>query len=187
MEARQHHFAANRSLHNVSIRAGDAAKQALHKRGNGPNHKNAPNPRKRKKLAKEKAKAKKEEAESTVVDAEQLVGATTTDEFRQTEQDEALARSLQFEQTVEPSVQDCISAMSGIKTRYGPHHNGVRITDAALVAAVVYAHRYPSHGSLQDAAIELVREAASAKRRQQAGKPEAIEDLDGAIMTMGSR
>ncbi|KAI4148283.1 MAG: hypothetical protein L6R39_002833 [Caloplaca ligustica] len=84
----------------------------------------------------------------------------------------------------EPSVQDCISILRGIKERYELHHNGVRITDAALVAAAVYSNRYISDRFLPDKAIDLVDEAAAAKRLQQESKPEAIKELDRSIMTI---
>ncbi|KAL8944069.1 MAG: hypothetical protein Q9216_000660 [Gyalolechia sp. 2 TL-2023] len=84
----------------------------------------------------------------------------------------------------EPSVQDCISILRGIKGRYELHHNGVRITDAALVAAAVYSNRYIPDRFLPDKAIDLVDEAASAKRLQQESKPEAIKELDRSIMTV---
>ncbi|CAO1605181.1 chaperone ATPase hsp78 [Xanthoria calcicola] len=114
----------------------------------------------------------------------QCVGATTTNEFRQIEKDAALARRFQPVQINAPSVQDCISILRGIKSRYELHHNGIRITDAALVAAAVYSNRYISDRFLPDKAIDLVDEAASAKRLQQESKPEAIKDLDRSIMTL---
>ncbi|KAL8681091.1 MAG: hypothetical protein Q9186_002743 [Xanthomendoza sp. 1 TL-2023] len=100
------------------------------------------------------------------------------------EKDAALARRFQPVQINEPSVQDCISILRGIKGRYELHHNGVRITDAALVAAAVYSNRYISDRFLPDKAIDLVDEAASAKRLQQESKPEAIKELDRSIMTI---
>ncbi|KAL8810476.1 MAG: hypothetical protein Q9200_002548 [Gallowayella weberi] len=100
------------------------------------------------------------------------------------EKDAALARRFQPVQINEPSVQDCISILRGIKGRYELHHNGVRITDAALVAATVYSNRYISDRFLPDKAIDLVDEAASAKRLQQESKPEAIKELDRSIMTL---
>ncbi|KAL8732567.1 MAG: hypothetical protein Q9181_003909 [Wetmoreana brouardii] len=100
------------------------------------------------------------------------------------EKDAALARRFQPVQISEPSVQDCISILRGIKGRYELHHNGVRITDAALVAAAVYSNRYISDRFLPDKAIDLVDEAASAKRLQQESKPEAIKELDRSIMTI---
>ncbi|KAL8771107.1 MAG: hypothetical protein Q9209_003278, partial [Squamulea sp. 1 TL-2023] len=124
----------------------------------------------------------------------QCVGATTINEFRQIEKDAALARRFQPVQINEPSVQDCISILRGIKGRYELHHNGVRITDAALVAAAVYSNRYISDRFLPDKAIdrkflllfapEVIDEAASAKRLQQESKPEAIKELDRSIMTI---
>ncbi|KAL9609328.1 MAG: hypothetical protein Q9167_005894 [Letrouitia subvulpina] len=97
--------------------------------------------------------------------------------------DAALARRFQPVYVGEPSVQDCISILRGIKGRYELHHNGVRITDGALVAAAVHSNRYISDRYLPDKAIDLVDEAASAKRLQQESKPEAIKDLDRQIMT----
>ncbi|KAL9597286.1 MAG: hypothetical protein Q9219_005267 [cf. Caloplaca sp. 3 TL-2023] len=114
----------------------------------------------------------------------QCVGATTVNEFRQIEKDAALARRFQAVQINEPSVQDCISILRGIKGRYELHHNGVRITDAALVAAAVYSNRYIADRFLPDKAIDLVDEAASAKRLQQESKPESIKDLDREIVTI---
>ncbi|KAL8904752.1 MAG: hypothetical protein Q9171_006936 [Xanthocarpia ochracea] len=114
----------------------------------------------------------------------QCVGATTINEFRQIEKDAALARRFQPVQINEPSVHDCISILRGIKGRYELHHNGVRITDAALVAAAVYSNRYISDRFLPDKAIDLVDEAAAAKRLQQESKPEAIKELDRSIMTI---
>lgn len=72
----------------------------------------------------------------------------------QIEKDAALARRFQPIQVNEPSVQDCISILRGIKERYELHHNGVRITDAALVAAAVYSNRYISDRFLPDKAID---------------------------------
>ncbi|KAI4174770.1 MAG: hypothetical protein LQ343_002141 [Gyalolechia ehrenbergii] len=114
----------------------------------------------------------------------QCVGATTVNEFRQIEKDAALARRFQPVQINEPSVHDCISILRGIKERYELHHNGVRITDAALVAAAVYSNRYISDRFLPDKAIDLIDEAAAAKRLQQESKPEAIRELDRSIMTI---
>ncbi|KAL8942307.1 MAG: hypothetical protein Q9211_001453 [Gyalolechia sp. 1 TL-2023] len=100
------------------------------------------------------------------------------------EKDAALARRFQPVPINEPSVHDCISILRGIKGRYELHHNGVRITDAALVAAAVYSNRYISDRFLPDKAIDLIDEAASAKRLQQESKPEAIKELDRSIMTI---
>jgi ATP-dependent Clp protease ATP-binding subunit ClpB len=83
----------------------------------------------------------------------------------------------------EPSVQDTISILRGIKDKYEVHH-GVRITDNALVAAATYSNRYITDRFLPDKAIDLVDEAASALRLQQESKPDAIQKLDREIMTI---
>ncbi|KAL8639658.1 MAG: hypothetical protein Q9228_003327 [Teloschistes exilis] len=115
-------------------------------------------------------------------EAYDLYNALTSDS--KIEEDVALARRFQPVQINEPSVQDCISILRGIKGRYELHHNGVRITDAALVTAAVYSNRYISDRFLPDKAIDLVDEAASAKRLQQESKPETIKELDRSIMTI---
>lgn len=113
----------------------------------------------------------------------QCCGATTLNEYRQIEKDVALARRFQPIQVGEPSVQDTISILRGIKDRYEVHH-GVRITDGALVAAATYSNRYITDRFLPDKAIDLVDEAASALRLQQESKPDAIQELDRQIMTL---
>jgi ATP-dependent Clp protease ATP-binding subunit ClpB len=113
----------------------------------------------------------------------QCCGATTLNEYRQIEKDVALARRFQPILVSEPSVQDTISILRGIKERYEVHH-GVRITDGALVAAATYSNRYISDRFLPDKAIDLVDEAASALRLQQESKPDAIQELDRQIMTI---
>ncbi|RAR08459.1 P-loop containing nucleoside triphosphate hydrolase protein [Stemphylium lycopersici] len=113
----------------------------------------------------------------------QLCGATTLNEYRQIEKDAALARRFQPILVGEPSVQDTISILRGIKERYEVHH-GVRITDNALVAAASYSNRYITDRFLPDKAIDLVDEAASALRLQQESKPDAIQELDRQIMTI---
>lgn len=113
----------------------------------------------------------------------QLCGATTLNEYRQIEKDTALARRFQPIQVGEPTVQDTISILRGIKERYEVHH-GVRITDNALVAAASYSNRYITDRFLPDKAIDLVDEAASALRLQQESKPDAIQELDRQIMTI---
>jgi ATP-dependent Clp protease ATP-binding subunit ClpB len=113
----------------------------------------------------------------------QCCGATTLNEYRQIEKDVALARRFQPIQVGEPSVQDTISILRGIKERYEVHH-GVRITDGALVAAATYSNRYITDRFLPDKAIDLVDEAASALRLQQESKPDAIQELDRQIMTI---
>jgi ATP-dependent Clp protease ATP-binding subunit ClpB len=113
----------------------------------------------------------------------QLCGATTLNEYRLIEKDAALARRFQPIQVGEPTVQDTISILRGIKERYEVHH-GVRITDNALVAAAAYSNRYITDRFLPDKAIDLVDEAASALRLQQESKPDAIQELDRQIMTI---
>lgn len=113
----------------------------------------------------------------------QCCGATTLNEYRQIEKDVALARRFQPIQVGEPSVQDTISILRGIKDRYEVHH-GVRITDGALVAAATYSNRYITDRFLPDKAIDLVDEAASALRLQQESKPDSIQTLDREIMTI---
>jgi ATP-dependent Clp protease ATP-binding subunit ClpB len=113
----------------------------------------------------------------------QCCGATTLNEYRQIEKDVALARRFQPIQVGEPTVQDTISILRGIKDRYEVHH-GVRITDSALVAAATYSNRYITDRFLPDKAIDLVDEAASALRLQQESKPDSIQTLDREIMTI---
>jgi ATP-dependent Clp protease ATP-binding subunit ClpB len=113
----------------------------------------------------------------------QCCGATTLNEYRIIEKDVALARRFQPILVGEPSVQDTISILRGIKEKYEVHH-GVRITDSALVAAATYSNRYISDRFLPDKAIDLVDEAASALRLQQESKPDSIQELDRQIMTI---
>lgn len=113
----------------------------------------------------------------------QCCGATTLNEYRQIEKDVALARRFQPILVGEPTVQDTISILRGIKDRYEVHH-GVRITDGSLVAAATYSNRYITDRFLPDKAIDLVDEAASALRLQQESKPDAIQELDRQIMTI---
>jgi ATP-dependent Clp protease ATP-binding subunit ClpB len=113
----------------------------------------------------------------------QCCGATTLAEYRLIEKDVALARRFQPILVEEPSVQDTISILRGIKEKYEVHH-GVRITDGALVAAATYSNRYISDRFLPDKAIDLVDEAASALRLQQESKPDPILELDRQIMTI---
>ncbi|KAH8554372.1 P-loop containing nucleoside triphosphate hydrolase protein [Umbelopsis sp. PMI_123] len=111
-------------------------------------------------------------------------GATTIDEYRKyIMQDAALARRFQSVMVDEPTVQDTISILRGLKERYEVHH-GVRIADSALVAAAVQSHRYITDRFLPDKAIDLVDEACSKLRLQQESKPEALETLDRQIMTI---
>lgn len=113
----------------------------------------------------------------------QCCGATTLNEYRQIEKDVALARRFQPILVGEPTVQDTISILRGLKDRYEVHHH-VRITDGALVAAATYSNRYITDRFLPDKAIDLVDEAASALRLQQESKPDAIRELDRAILQL---
>ncbi|ORZ18619.1 P-loop containing nucleoside triphosphate hydrolase protein [Absidia repens] len=112
------------------------------------------------------------------------VGATTIDEYRKyIMSDPALARRFQQVMVNEPTVQDTISILRGLKERYEIHH-GVRIADSALVSAAINSNRYLTERFLPDKAIDLVDEACSKLRLQQESKPEALENLDRQIMTM---
>ena len=113
----------------------------------------------------------------------QCCGATTLSEYRLIEKDAALARRFQPILVGEPSVQETVSILRGLKERYEVHH-GVRILDSALVAAANLSNRYLSERFLPDKAIDLVDEAASAQRLQQESKPDPIQDLDRQIMTI---
>jgi ATP-dependent Clp protease ATP-binding subunit ClpB len=112
------------------------------------------------------------------------VGATTLDEYRKhVEKDAALARRFQPIFVTEPTVEDTISILRGLKEKYELHH-GVRIADAALVAAAVLSNRYISDRFLPDKAIDLVDEAASRLRMQIDSKPEQLDELDRRIMQL---
>jgi ATP-dependent Clp protease ATP-binding subunit ClpB len=112
------------------------------------------------------------------------VGATTLDEYRKNiEKDAALARRFQPVFVSEPSVEDTISILRGIKEKYELHH-GVRITDAAIVAAATLSNRYISDRFLPDKAIDLMDEAASRLRMEVDSKPEAIDELDRRIVQL---
>ena len=111
-------------------------------------------------------------------------GATTIQEYRQhIEKDPALARRFQAVLVEEPSVENAISIMRGLKEKYEVHH-GVRISDNALVAAVQLSHRYIADRFLPDKAIDLIDEAAARLRLQQESKPEPLENLERAILTL---
>lgn len=113
-----------------------------------------------------------------------LCGATTIEEYRKyVEKDAALARRFSPVMVNEPSVQDAISILRGLKEKYEVHH-GVRITDAALVTAALYSNRYITDRHLPDKAIDLVDEACSTLRLQHESKPDAIAKLDRQIMTI---
>jgi ATP-dependent Clp protease ATP-binding subunit ClpB len=112
------------------------------------------------------------------------VGATTLDEYRKNiEKDAALARRFQPVFVNEPSVEDTISILRGIKEKYELHH-GVRITDGAIVAAATLSNRYISDRFLPDKAIDLMDEAASRLRMEVDSKPEAIDELDRRIVQL---
>ncbi len=106
------------------------------------------------------------------------VGATTLDEYRKhVEKDAALARRFQPVFVDEPTVEDSISILRGLKDRYEQHH-GVRISDAAIVAAAQLSHRYITDRFRPDKAIDLMDEAASRLRMQVDSKPEELDELD---------
>jgi ATP-dependent Clp protease ATP-binding subunit ClpB len=110
------------------------------------------------------------------------IGATTLDEYRKhIEKDTALARRFQSVYVSEPSVEDTISILRGIKEKYEVHH-GVRITDSAIVAAATLSNRYITDRFLPDKAIDLIDEAASRLRMEVDSKPEEIDELDRKII-----
>ena len=113
----------------------------------------------------------------------QCCGATTLSEYRQIEKDVALARRFQPIIVNEPTVEDTISILRGIKDKYEVHH-GVRITDGALVAAASLSNRFVTDRFLPDKAIDLMDEAASHLKLQHESKPEHITKLDHKIMTI---
>ncbi len=112
------------------------------------------------------------------------VGATTLDEYRKhVEKDAALARRFQPIVVEEPTVEDTISILRGIKEKYELHH-GVRISDSALVSAATLSHRYITDRFLPDKAIDLMDEAASRLRMEVDSKPEELDALDRQILQM---
>jgi len=112
------------------------------------------------------------------------VGATTLDEYRQyVEKDAALERRFQKVLVDEPSVEDTIAILRGLKERYEVHH-GVEITDPAIVAAAVLSHRYISDRQLPDKAIDLIDEAGSRIRMEIDSKPEAMDRLERRIIQL---
>ena len=112
------------------------------------------------------------------------IGATTLDEYRKhVEKDAALERRFQPVFIGEPTVPDTISILRGLKEKYELHH-GVRITDAAIVAAATLSNRYISDRFLPDKAIDLMDEAASRIRMEVESKPEEIENLDRRIIQL---
>jgi ATP-dependent Clp protease ATP-binding subunit ClpB len=112
------------------------------------------------------------------------VGATTLDEYRKhIEKDGALARRFQSVFVSEPTVEDTISILRGLKEKYELHH-GVRITDGAIVAAAMLSNRYITDRFLPDKAIDLVDEATSRRRMEVDSKPEEIDELDRRIIQL---
>jgi ATP-dependent Clp protease ATP-binding subunit ClpB len=112
------------------------------------------------------------------------IGATTLDEYRKNiEKDAALARRFQPVFVDEPTVEETISILRGLKEKYELHH-GVRITDSAIVAAATLSHRYITDRQLPDKAIDLIDEAASRLRMEIDSKPEEIDELDRRIIQL---
>ena len=112
------------------------------------------------------------------------IGATTLDEYRKhIEKDAALERRFQPVFVDQPSVEDTISILRGLKERYEVHH-GVRITDPAVIAAATLSHRYISDRFLPDKAIDLIDEAGSRLRMQIDSKPQALDEIDRDIMQL---
>ena len=112
------------------------------------------------------------------------VGATTLDEYRQhLEKDAALERRFQKVYVGEPTVEDTIAILRGLKERYEVHH-GVEITDPAIVAAATLSHRYISDRQLPDKAIDLIDEAASRIRIEIDSKPEAMDKLERRVIQL---
>jgi ATP-dependent Clp protease ATP-binding subunit ClpB len=112
------------------------------------------------------------------------IGATTLDEYKKhVEKDAALARRFQPVYVDEPSVEDTVSILRGLKEKYEAHHK-VKITDGALVAAATLSHRYITDRFLPDKAIDLVDEAAARLRMQIDSKPEELDNLDREIVRL---
>ncbi|HDQ99103.1 MAG TPA: AAA family ATPase, partial [candidate division WOR-3 bacterium] len=112
------------------------------------------------------------------------IGATTLDEYRQyVEKDKALERRFQPVYVDEPTVEETISILRGLKERYELHH-GVRITDAALVAAATFANRYISDRFMPDKAIDLVDEAAARLKMEITSKPVELDEVDRKLMQL---
>jgi ATP-dependent Clp protease ATP-binding subunit ClpB len=113
-----------------------------------------------------------------------MIGATTLDEYRTyIEKDPALERRFQPVMVEEPSVEETISILRGLKGRYEVHH-GVRITDPAVIAAATLSHRYISGRQLPDKAIDLIDEAAARLRTEIDSKPQVLDDVDREIMQL---
>ncbi|MEE4194435.1 MAG: ATP-dependent chaperone ClpB [Anaerolineae bacterium] len=113
-----------------------------------------------------------------------MIGATTLDEYRKhIEKDPALERRFQPVLVQEPSVEDTISILRGLKERYEIHH-GVRITDPATIAAATLSHRYIADRHLPDKAIDLIDEAAARLRTEIDSKPQVLDEVDRQIMQL---
>src|SRR5512140_2934759 len=113
-----------------------------------------------------------------------LIGATTLDEYRKyIEKDPALERRFQPVLVEEPSAEDTISILRGLKGRYEVHH-GVRITDAAVIAAATLSHRYITDRQLPDKAIDLIDESAARLRTEIDSKPQALDVVDRQVMQL---
>jgi ATP-dependent Clp protease ATP-binding subunit ClpB len=113
------------------------------------------------------------------------IGATTLDEYRQhIEKDAALERRFQPVKVDQPSVQDTIAILRGLRDRYQEHHKGVTIKDSALVAAAVLSDRYITDRFLPDKAIDLMDEAAARRRTEIQSKPEELDRIDREVMTL---
>ncbi|MCS6906761.1 MAG: ATP-dependent chaperone ClpB [Anaerolineales bacterium] len=113
-----------------------------------------------------------------------MIGATTLDEYRKyVEKDPALERRFQPVLVDEPTVEETISILRGLKERYEIHH-GVRITDPAVIAAATLSHRYISDRHLPDKAIDLIDEAAARLRTEIDSKPQALDDVDRQILQL---
>ncbi|PWB74873.1 MAG: ATP-dependent chaperone ClpB [Anaerolineales bacterium] len=111
-----------------------------------------------------------------------MIGATTLDEYRKhIEKDPALERRFQPVLVQEPTVEDTISILRGLKERYEVHH-GVRITDPAVIAAATLSHRYIADRHLPDKAIDLIDEAAARLRTEIDSKPQELDEVDRQIM-----
>jgi ATP-dependent Clp protease ATP-binding subunit ClpB len=112
------------------------------------------------------------------------IGATTLDEYRKhVEKDAALARRFQPVFVNEPTVEDTVSILRGLKDKYEQHH-GVRITDAAIVAAATLSHRYIADRFLPDKAIDLVDEAAARLKMQVDSKPDELDSIDREVVRL---
>src|SRR5207245_1085669 len=112
------------------------------------------------------------------------IGATTLDEYKKhVEKDAALARRFQPVYASEPTVEDTVSILRGLKEKYEQHH-GVRITDSAIVAAATLSNRYITDRFLPDKAIDLVDEAAARLKMQVDSKPEELDTIDREIVRL---